>query len=98
MVAFYPYILSNSTVSCTNKTTLQAAQASAASDTARQNAQGTSLTTGSIIGIIAAVLFLFFGLAWFVYNALVTLSRKKKMLLQEKRQRMRVGRRGDDFV
>jgi hypothetical protein len=59
---------------------------------------GTSLATPDIVGIIAAVLFLFGGLAWFAYHAFVTLPRRKKALLRERRKRGRNEGRGRSRV
>ena len=53
----------------------------------RSNDDGTSLSTPDIVGIAIALLFLFGGLAWFTVYALVTLPRRKKRLLAERRKR-----------
>jgi hypothetical protein len=53
---------------------------------------GTSLATPDIVAIIAAVLFLFGGLAWFAYHALVTLPKHKRALLRERRRGRNEGR------
>lgn len=52
-----------------------------------QNAEGTSLSAGGVIAIIAAVIFLFGGLAWFVWYTLGVLPRRKKAKLKERRKR-----------
>ncbi|KNG46803.1 hypothetical protein DDE82_004338 [Stemphylium lycopersici] len=46
---------------------------------------GTSISAPIIIGIIAALLFLFGGLGWFAYYALVTLPRRWKVLVEKKK-------------
>jgi hypothetical protein len=59
-------------------------------DTIRnQNSSGTSLSTAGIIGIIAGLLFLFGGLAWFIWHALRVLPRRKKEKLKARRRRRR---------
>jgi amino acid transporter len=49
-----------------------------------QNAIGTSLPAAGIVGIVAGLGFLFGGLAWFAYFALVVLPVRKKALLKER--------------
>jgi hypothetical protein len=57
-------------------------------DTIRnQNSSGTSLSLGSIIGVIGGLLFLFGGLAWFVWHTLSVLPRRKKEKLKARRRR-----------
>ncbi|KAF2024228.1 hypothetical protein EK21DRAFT_94246 [Setomelanomma holmii] len=56
---------------------------------------GTSPSTPGIVAIIAAVVFLFGGLAWFAWHALITLPRRKKMLIKERRRQRRADRRED---
>jgi hypothetical protein len=82
---------------CTHDTTLQVAPSSTPIIT-HQNGEGTSLSIGDIVGIVAAVLVLFTGLAWFVYHALTTLPQRKRMLLHDKQQRKKVGGGGSEFV
>jgi hypothetical protein len=45
---------------------------------------GTSISTPAIIGIIAALLFLFGGMAWFAFHALVTMPRRKREIVKER--------------
>jgi hypothetical protein len=98
MVAFYPYITVSTTIPYVHDTTLQAAQSKLTPVITHQNGEGTSLSIGDIIGIIAAVLVLFSGLAWFAYHALTTLPQRKRMLLHDKLRRKKVGGRGGEVV
>jgi hypothetical protein len=62
----------------------------------QQNAEGTSLSTAGIIGIIAAVIFLFCGLAWFAWYALGILPRRKQAKLKERKKRTRAAQEHTD--
>jgi hypothetical protein len=90
MASFYPYVspttIFTTPYTCnTTTTTIQAAQATPTAVMAEQNAVGMSLATADVIGIVAGVLILFSGLAWFVYRALAVLLRRKRILLKEKK-------------
>jgi hypothetical protein len=54
-----------------------------------QNSAGTSLSAAGVIGIIAAVVFVFGGLAWFAWHALSLLPRRKKAILKERKKHKR---------
>jgi hypothetical protein len=53
----------------------------------------TSLSTPALIGIIAALLFLFGGIAWFAFYAHVTLPRRKKAIVEKKGRARRRAKR-----
>jgi hypothetical protein len=93
MAPFYPYtpLTTNTTTPCEHNTTLHAVVATQIPTVriASQNADGTSVSAASVVGILAGVLFLFSGVAWFVYHALVVLPVRKKVRVKEVR-----GRRG----
>lgn len=106
MAPFYPYISPNATnpvptsSNLTHNVTLltisRAPEPTYAGTVS--NSSGTSLSTAAAIGILATVLFLFGGLACFVYHALVRLPRRKQILLQERRERKRRERMGKGAV
>jgi hypothetical protein len=100
MVDFYSYIPTNTTMPCIRNTTIQAAQATHTPDITEQNGAGTSISTAAIVCIIAAVLGMFIGLAWFAHHDLVTSPSRKKMLLREKRGRKNIigGQEEGEFV
>ena len=54
---------------------------------------GTSLSTSALVGIIAALLFLFGGIAWFAFYALVTLPQRKKAIVEERGRARRAAER-----
>jgi len=47
---------------------------------------GTSLSTPALIGIVVAVAFLFAGISWFAWYALVVLTRRKEIEVREKKR------------
>jgi hypothetical protein len=100
MPPFYPYTpvptKHNTTLPCTHTPTLTvfSAQALQTTSIAEQNSTGTSLSTADIIGIIAGVLILFLGLAWFAYHALAVMPARKKAVLRERKR----GRKRGDVV
>jgi hypothetical protein len=97
MPPFYPYIpatpATNTTLPCTHhitNTTTISAIAAQATDITEQNSAGSSLLTADIISIIAGVLVLFLGLAWFAYHALAVMPARKKAVLRVSKTRERV--------
>jgi hypothetical protein len=82
-----PYIPINTTVPGTHNFTFHAASAATSLTGNNQPySAGTSLTTPDIIGIVAGVVVLFGGLAWYVHHALVTVPRRKRVLIREARR------------
>jgi hypothetical protein len=61
-----------------------------------QNSAGTSLSAAGFIGIIAAVIFLFGGAAWFAWYALDVLPRRKKAIPKERKNHKRVAQEHTD--
>jgi hypothetical protein len=89
-----PYIPLNTTAQpCSLPNNATIAHASTPTPTILISSEaGTSLATPDIVGIIAAVLFLFGGLAWFAYHALITLPKRRRTLLRKRRGRRNEGR------
>jgi hypothetical protein len=102
MPLFYPCTLLDTTATVSSTVTVTAtpsnllpsistsavaAQSSPTPTRITNYSQGISLSPASIIGIIAAVLFLFGGLAWFAYHAHVTIPKRKKEAMRKRRER-----------
>jgi protein-S-isoprenylcysteine O-methyltransferase Ste14 len=92
MPPFYPYITSTLQTSTPISTLVfHAAQIAATPLPTLHPAQaGTSLSTPAIIAIMIAILFLFVGIMWFAYHALVTLPRRKKVEVDARKRKKRV--------
>jgi hypothetical protein len=71
----------------TTTTTSSIAAQSRTQPTPTDYSAGTSLPAAGIVGIVAAVVFLFGGLAWFAVYALVTKPRREKAAIKRKRER-----------
>jgi hypothetical protein len=95
MPPFYPYPPPHTTITTATTTTPRNAAQPSPIPTPTpitDYSAGTSLSAVSIIGIIAAVLFLFSGLAWFAYNALVTKPKQEKEAIRRRRREKGVRR------
>jgi hypothetical protein len=86
MAPSYPFPINTTTTPLNQNTTLHTSLAAPdlTLHTTSQNAEGTSISTVSVVGIVAGVVLLFSGLAWFAYHAFVTLPVRKKAVLKEK--------------